>query len=56
MPFRQEILDIVLSELANSSTNAVGTDRNMKFVTIAALKWILSMASGFVVAILLSHK
>ena len=27
MPFRQEILDIVLSELANSSTNAVGTDR-----------------------------
>lgn len=30
MPFRQEILDIVLSELANSSTNAVGTDRNKK--------------------------
>lgn len=28
MPFRQEILDIVLSELAKSSTNAVGTDRN----------------------------
>lgn len=30
MPFRQEILDIVLSELAKSSTNAVGTDRNKK--------------------------
>lgn len=30
MPFRQEILDIVLSEPAKSSTNAVGTDRNKK--------------------------